>query len=159
MVLSISVVVLIFVNAVKELKRFREWMRLFNKRTVNPAVLKSAGQRGNIYSVVHHIGQRPGTPYTTPVAAGPTADGFVIPLPYGKNVDWCRHVVAAGRCTIEYRGEHSTVGEPEVIDGVAAIAMLRPSRGLAWRALGINKDQSLRVEILASTMVSFLVAK
>lgn len=158
MVLSIYVVLLIFVIAVKELKRFRAWMRLFNKRTLNPAVLKSAGQRSNIYSVVHHLGRSSAKPYTTPVAAAPTSDGFVIPLPYGKNVDWCRNVVAAGRCTIECNGETYTVGEPEVIDGAAAIAMLRPSRGLVWRALRINKDQFLRVKILASTQETVIPA-
>jgi deazaflavin-dependent oxidoreductase (nitroreductase family) len=150
-VLSPYVVLLIFVIALKELKRFREWMRLFNKRTLNPAILKFAGQKGKIYSVVHHVGRRSGKSYTTPVAAALTADGFVIPLPYGKDVDWCRNVLAAGQCTIEHRGEHYTVGEPEVIDGATALTIIQPAERLVWRALGINKDQFLRVKMLAST--------
>ncbi len=158
MVLSLYVVLLIFVIALKELKQFREWMRLFNKRTLNPAVLKFAGQRGNIYSVVHHVGRRSGKSYTTPVVAASTADGFVIPLPYGKDVDWCRNILAAGRCIIEHRGEHYTVGEPEVIDGITALAMLQPARGLVWRALGINKDQFLRVKMLASIQETVIPA-
>ncbi len=151
MVLSSYVVLLIFVIAIKELKGFRDWVRLFNKKTLNPATLKAAGQRGNIYSIVHHVGRRSGTSYTTPVVAAPTSDGFVIPLPYGKDVDWCCNVLAAGQCTIECHGEHYAVGEPELIDGATALAMLRPSRGLLWRALGINQAQFLRVKIIART--------
>jgi len=151
LVLSLYGTVWLFVIAVKELKGFRAWMRLFNKRTLNPATLKAAGQRGNVYSVVHHVGRRSGTAYTTPVVAALTSDGFVIPLPYGQDVDWCRNVLAAGHCTIECHGERYEVSEPEVIDGAIALALLRPPRGLLWRALGMNTAPFLRVRMLAGT--------
>jgi len=200
LVLSLYGALLLFVIAVKELKGFRAWMRLFNKRTLNPATLKAAGQRGNIYSVVHHVGRRSGTAYTTPVAAAltsdgfviplpygkdvdwcrnvlaagrctmessgelfevsepETSDGFVIPLPYGKDVDWCRNVLAAGRCTMESSGELFEVSEPEVIDGATALALLRPPRGLLWRALGMHTAPFLRVRMLAGTQDPVLSA-
>src|SRR5581483_3016652 len=64
----------------------------FNKHTLNPTTLKSAGHRTSIYAAVKHVGRRSGRIYTTPVVAKPLGDGFVIPLPYEASVDWCRNV-------------------------------------------------------------------
>ena len=45
-------------------------------------------------AVIHHQGRHSGRAFTTPLAARPTADGFVIPLTFGEKVGWIRDVVA-----------------------------------------------------------------
>jgi hypothetical protein len=54
-------------------------------RVLNPLILTVAGRRHMaLAAVVHHRGRRSGRAYATPVGAGPTTDGFVIPLTFGE---------------------------------------------------------------------------
>ena len=46
-------------------------------------------------AVVHHVGRTSGRPYRTPVVAFSSALGFVIPMTYGRDVDWARNTVSA----------------------------------------------------------------
>jgi deazaflavin-dependent oxidoreductase (nitroreductase family) len=121
----------LFLIALQKFRVFREWERRFNKRTLNPAVLNLAGRSSSLYAVVHHVGRRSGRTYATPVRVRPTPEGFIIPLPYGRDVDWCRNILAAGRCTISWHGNDYPVGEPEVIDLATAVSLV-PLPG--WRA-------------------------
>jgi deazaflavin-dependent oxidoreductase (nitroreductase family) len=129
--LGLALLLLLFLIALQKQRAFRDWVRHFNKRTLNPAVLNFAGRPWSPYAVVHHVGRRSGRMYSTPVNVRPTPEGFVIPLPYGSNVDWCRNVLAAGHCTISWNGNDYPVGEPEVID-VATVLSLVPLP--KWRA-------------------------
>ncbi len=130
--LGLAFLLVIFLIAVHKRRAFREWMRHFNKRTLNPAVLNFAGRPRAPYAVVHHVGRRSGRTYATPVSARPTPEGFVIPLPYGSNVDWCRNVLAAGHCTISWNGNDYPVGEPEVIDLATAVPLVPLPRWRVW---------------------------
>jgi len=67
-------------------------VRRIRKGIINPAMLLLAGRRHWYGAALHHIGRRSDRPYTTPVVAEPAADGFVIPLPYGTDVDWLRNI-------------------------------------------------------------------
>src|ERR1051326_9185889 len=79
-------------------------------RHLNPCMLSLARSgRVPMVAVIHHRGRRSGRAYTTPLAARKTKDGFVIPLTFGKQVDWFRNVQAAGGCTI--RSEERRVGK------------------------------------------------
>ena len=138
---------LILLIAIRDFRSFRDRIRQFNKRTLNPAILTFAGRPHRYYAVVHHVGRRTGHSYYTPVVAEQTADGFVIPLPYGKQVDWCRNVLDAGRCAIQWNGCDYTVGEPELIDAATAFPMMAPLRRLTLRVLG--DVQFLKVKRLA----------
>jgi hypothetical protein len=66
-------------------------------RVANPLVLRLAGRRYAPIAVVRHAGRRSGRRYATPVVAFPTHGGFVISLPYGSGVSWCRNVLAGAR--------------------------------------------------------------
>lgn len=79
-------------------------VRKFNKRVLNPLMLRMAGSKHWYAAVVEHTGRRSGKQYATPVAAEQTPDGFIIPLPYGVGVDWLRNVLAAGHATIRADG-------------------------------------------------------
>jgi deazaflavin-dependent oxidoreductase (nitroreductase family) len=148
LVLLVTFLAVIFVTALREFTAFRERVRQFNKRTLNPAVLTFAGHSGKPYAVIHHVGRRAGHPYATPVVADPTPDGFLIPLPYGADTDWCRNVLVAGQTTLEREGNEYTVTEPEVIDAAIAWPMLPPANRRAFQMLGIK--QFLKVRCLSA---------
>lgn len=138
--------IIAFVTAIRELGVVRDRVRQFNKNILNPVVLKGAGRSLRFYAVVRHVGRRSGRSYSTPVVAEPTADGFVIMLPYGRQVDWCRNVMAAGGGTILWRGQEYAVGAPELIDGETALELLPSSKRFSLRMLRI--PQSLKVKKL-----------
>lgn len=75
----------------------RQRIRRFNRRALNPLTLRVVGNRTRVYAALHHTGRRSGRVYTTPVVAEPLNYGFIIPLPYGTDVDWLQNVLAAGR--------------------------------------------------------------
>jgi hypothetical protein len=124
-------------------------VRQFNKRILNPVVLRRVVRAHAAYpAVVHHLGRRSGHSYSTPVAAEPTSSGFVIPLPYGIEADWCRNVLAVGTSTIERRGVTYTVGDPELIEVSEALAELPLQSRLIYQLVGIK--HFLRVRTLAA---------
>ena len=118
-------------------RRIRDIIRQFNKKIYNPMIMRFAGRR--LYAVIHHIGRRSGKPYATPVVAEQTTRGFVIPLPYGPDVDWCRNILAAGHCAIQYRGTIYRVDSPEVVDAKSALPVFPIGMQLSFRLFGIKQ--------------------
>jgi deazaflavin-dependent oxidoreductase (nitroreductase family) len=102
-------------------RRLRDRIRHFNKRTFNPWILKSAGGDRSPFAVVGHLGRRSGMAYATPVIVRPVKDGFVFALTYGPDVDWYRNILAAGRCTLRWRGTAYTLEQPETLLPEAAL--------------------------------------
>jgi len=41
-----------------------------------------------------------GKPYQTTLGATAYGDGFVLPLVYGRQCDWCQNALAAGKATL-----------------------------------------------------------
>jgi deazaflavin-dependent oxidoreductase (nitroreductase family) len=120
--------------------RVRDKIRLLNKRVLNPHMMKLAGRRHWYAAVIRHRGRRSGREYTTPVVAVPAAgDAFVIPLPYGEEVDWLKNLLAAGQATIEAKGETYDVFEPEVIAAAEAFLLLDERHRRPWRQFGIER--------------------
>jgi deazaflavin-dependent oxidoreductase (nitroreductase family) len=156
MYLGLVLLVLVFIIALRELRSFRDRVRQFNKKYLNPSTLTFAGRPRSPYAILHHVGRRSGHSYTTPVVADPIPDGFVIPLPYGADTDWCRNVLAAGRCTIKWNGSEYAAGEPEMIDSTG-LSTLPPRRRLAWRLLGMNQFLKVRRLVEVPQVVSAAV--
>jgi deazaflavin-dependent oxidoreductase (nitroreductase family) len=71
-------------------------------------------------AVVHHVGRRSGRHYRTPVVAFPTAKGFVIPMIYGRDVDWGRNIKEAHGCELQRVGRRFRLRNPRIVDGDAA---------------------------------------
>lgn len=137
LLLSVAVLLgLIFFIALRKFRSLRDGVRQFNKHILNPAVLTFAGRRYGYYAVVCHIGRHSGQVYSTPVVAIPIVNGFIISLPYGGEVDWCRNVLAAGRCTIQWNGYNYVVREPELINATAALPGITPLGWFTLRLLG-----------------------
>lgn len=87
-------------------------------------------RRFAIFAVIQHEGRRSGRPYETIVAARRIADGFVISLAFGDQVDWFRNVHAAGLCVVRWDGiEHPEV-RPERIDSATARSVFHPIQRL-----------------------------
>ena len=95
-------------------------IKVSNKYILNPLMLRLAGRKGFYAAALHHVGRKSGNPYATPVRADPTPDGFVIPLPYGTNLDWLKNVRAAGSAELARGGTVVLVDRPEVITAAAA---------------------------------------
>ena len=87
-------------------------MRFLNKRVFNRLTLKFAGSSHSPISVIRHIGRRTGRTYETPVLMQPSGHHFVFALPYGRDVDWYRNVLAARRGTVIWHGKEYAVENP-----------------------------------------------
>ena len=111
----------------------------------NPFILKYGGSRRlPMISVIQHKGRRSGRSFSTPLAARPTANGFVIPLTFGEQADWIRNVQAAGGCTIRWKGTTYTVIEPEIVDWAEVRASFYPAERVLVPLIGIRRFVRLR---------------
>ncbi|UPV99706.1 nitroreductase/quinone reductase family protein [Halorussus gelatinilyticus] len=125
-------------------RRVQDRVRGFNKRLLNPFTMRFAGRRLVPYGLVRHVGRRSGRRYDTPVLVSEVGDRFVVPLPYGTDVDWYRNVRAADECVVVYDGTAYRTERPRLVDP-AAVPEAFPSwqEGLI-RAAG--SEQYLRME-------------
>jgi deazaflavin-dependent oxidoreductase (nitroreductase family) len=90
-------------------------------RATAPVVRVLAGRRWlPIWGVVHHRGRVSGRELAVPVAITTAPGLFVINLPWGAHTNWVRNVLAAGHCTIRWRGADHKADEPRIIDAAAA---------------------------------------
>lgn len=109
-------------------------MRRVNREFTNPLVRTFAGVVPPL-AVVDHVGRKSGRSYRTPVLAFRLAQGYVTPLPYGIDTDWCLNVLKAGECTLETTGRKATLTNPRVVEAEVALpllpALLRPGLRLA----------------------------
>jgi deazaflavin-dependent oxidoreductase (nitroreductase family) len=110
------------------------FMRRVNRTVTNPLMGLFAGYVPP-FAIVHHVGRRSKRRYRTPVVAFPTGRGYVTPLPYGTDTDWCLNVLHARRCTLESAGRQVEMENPRILKSAAALkdfpALLRPALRLA----------------------------
>jgi deazaflavin-dependent oxidoreductase (nitroreductase family) len=71
-------------------------------------------------AVLRHVGRKSGKQYRTPVVAFRSAAGFVVPMTYGRDVDWARNIVSAGECEIVQAGQRARVHNPRIVGFKAA---------------------------------------
>ena len=110
------------------------------RRLLNPAMAKVAGKRRTRrFAVLQHRGRRSGRVYETPVVVRPTADGFIVPLPFGEQADWFRNVRAAGECIIRWNGVDYPVVEPQVVDWATARPAFHRLERMQVPLLGIRQ--------------------
>lgn len=113
-------------------------------RRINRFVVKVAG-RGRVGPLarVRHRGRRSGRQYTAPVIARADADGFVIPLFFGPDADWCRNVLAAQGCEIDWHSATHSVNRPRMVPAESVRARVRsgfpPHERLFFKAAGIGQ--------------------
>jgi deazaflavin-dependent oxidoreductase (nitroreductase family) len=111
-------------------------MRVF--RWYNRARLKHAGSERSVTAIVTHVGRRSGRTYETPLGAAPYGDGFVLVIFFGSDTDWCRNVMAAGTCTLTWKGHTYQLERPEIISGPDVLHAWPMWERIALRAEGIK---------------------
>lgn len=114
---------LLGVSPLLRVKWFSDRIRRFTK-TANGPMRRIAGTRlGMLYfnlAALHHVGRRSGRTYVTPLSAYRLGDGFVLGVAYPE-VDWCRNVLAAGKCTLTWNGKEHALERPELISAAEAM--------------------------------------
>lgn len=100
-------------------------IRAFNKHILNPLLGRVARSAHGPFALVRHVGRKSGKLYETTIIVFPAADGFVIALTYGPEVDWYRNVLAAGRCEILWHQQTYAIERITPITRAAAQPLLR----------------------------------
>ncbi len=127
-------------------------IKRFNKRVLNPAMMRRAGRQHWYSSVVHHRGRTSGKEYATPIWAVRVGDAFYIPLPYGTDVDWVRNIQAAESCVVESDGVRYATTMPEIVPASEAAPRLPTRRRLTFGLYGVVAY--LRLTIAATEATS-----
>ena len=104
----------------------------FNRRVTNRLTRHIAWWAPG-FAIVTHVGRRSGRTYRTPVNVFRDGDRYVFALTYGRDADWVRNVLAAGRCEIRTRGRTVRLEQTRAVhrrDAVvrAAAGARRPAR-------------------------------
>ena len=103
-----------------------------------PIARRMAGTRVfPLWGIVRHTGRTSGKTYATPVVVRPTADGFLIPLPFGDATQWAKNLFAGGG-SIRFAGREYQIDEPRIIDLETASAHLPLPIRFASRRLGLR---------------------
>lgn len=118
-------------------------VRRFNRDVTNKLQRSSAGTPGAFASVIRHEGRTSGSRYETPIVPFPTDDGFVISLPYGRDVDWLRNVLAKGSAVLVSDGHTYDVDQPVVLATADARDLFPASEQRTHRLFGV--EHCLRV--------------
>ena len=114
------------------------FLRRFTKHVMNPVTLRRAGGSKSPYAALHHVGRTSNRLYVTPLVAEPMEEGFVIPLPYGEDTDWCRNLVGAGKGTLDLKGETFLILNPRVVSMASVREQVRAAQVRSWTRLGLR---------------------
>jgi deazaflavin-dependent oxidoreductase (nitroreductase family) len=98
----------------------RGWFKKF-LTTYNGMARKISGTPRSSWGLLTHVGHRTGRVYQTSLGTNPYRDGFLLPLGYGPQTDWYRNLMAAGVCTLAWRGRTYQLERPKLISGPEAI--------------------------------------
>jgi hypothetical protein len=116
----------------------RDLIRKFNRRVLNPIMLKRAGKGSWYASVMETTGRMSGRTYKTPIVAEPVVGGFVIPLPYGEDIDWLKNARASHRAVLHHHDVGYLLDRFDTIGGLDAAPLLTDRHRRAYRLTGVD---------------------
>ncbi len=92
-----------------------DWYRRLVRRT-NPIAYRVGlvGRRRSPLASIEYVGRKSGTLRRTPVWAFVTSDHALVGLPYGRDANWVRNVMASGHCRMQVHGQVYELDEPQV---------------------------------------------
>jgi deazaflavin-dependent oxidoreductase (nitroreductase family) len=90
------------------------FLRRVNRVVTNP-VMRTFAWLTPPLAVLHHVGRRSGRSYRAPVLAFRSEKGFVIPMPYGRDVGWAKNLRAAHRCELVQGGRRWQLRNPRIV--------------------------------------------
>jgi deazaflavin-dependent oxidoreductase (nitroreductase family) len=95
--------------------RFRKrWVAAFNLSVTNRITSRFAARLPG-FGILTHIGRKSGKVYRTPVNVFRVPEGFLIALTYGRDSEWVKNVVAAGKCELMTRGVLYELFAPTIV--------------------------------------------
>ena len=125
-------------------QRLRKQLLVVLKHTLNPLTSRLARSPFGPFSIVRHVGRRSGKVYETPIIVSRVEDGFMIELTYGPDVDWHKNVLAAGGCTLVWRGQEYAITNIEPVDTETGMAAFPPQQRRVLRLLRRTHFEKLR---------------
>ena len=89
----------------------------FNRMVTN----RTIGRLANVLKIptfgyVIHVGRKSGKVHRTPVNVFRIRDGFLFGLTYGRDTEWVKNVLAAGRCAVETSGRVYELVDPAFVN-------------------------------------------
>lgn len=127
------------------IQQLRRGLLVVLKHTLNPLTRRLARSGVGPFSLVRHVGRRSGKLYETPIIVAPVEGGFVIELTYGPDVDWHKNVLAAGGCTIVWRGREYAIDAIEPLAAASGLAAFSPAQRAILRLLRRRHFERLRI--------------
>ena len=113
-----------------------DFMRHVNRVFTNPIMGPLARVLPPL-AVIHHVGRKSGRSNRTPVVAFRSGGRFVVPMTYGRDVDWARNIVNAHGCQIEQMGRRFTASNARVVDFETAAPELPGAVRAAFRSANL----------------------
>ena len=114
-------------------------------RPFGPVARRLAGARlFPLWAILRHTGRTSGTTYATPIVALRTADGFIIPLPFGDATQWAKNLHAAGGGSIRFAGREYQVTDPRVVEREAPASQLPRAVRFVARRVGLRHFVTVR---------------
>ncbi len=129
----------------------RDRIKGFNRQWFNPWMLLLAGHRSWPVARLEHRGRRSGRMRATPLLAWPVHGGFMIPMPYGADVDWAMNLEGSGEGILQHQGLRYRVGNPRIASALETLHALPPPIGRAITTVGMR--YVMMVEVLPSLTV------
>lgn len=126
-------------------QQLRKGLLIFLKYVLNPLTRRLARSSFGPFAIVQHVGRRSGKLYETPIIVSPVEDGFVIELTYGHDVDWHKNVLAAGGCTVVWRGNVYAIHKIEPLESEIGRAAFPPPQQLILRFLGRKHFEKMKL--------------
>jgi deazaflavin-dependent oxidoreductase (nitroreductase family) len=97
-----------------------------------------------LWAVLRHRGRKSGRDYAVTVGVRATADGYFIALPFGERTQWVHNVMAAGGCTLRWRGTDIVLADPTIVLADEAAFAFPPALRWMMRAAGAHDVLRLR---------------
>lgn len=123
-----------------------------NRVALNRVVRKVAPHTPFL-GLLTHRGRRSGREFTIPVnvfeVASGGAAGIRLALTYGPGTDWVKNVLAAGGCTLRFRGRTLELTGPRLVHDPARTGMPRLVRFVLAR-LGV--EEFLDLDVVPATI-------
>ena len=112
----------------------------FAARLSKPFGRLVAGRRFlTIWAMVEYRGRKSGKLYHTPLAVHRTAEGFVFPIPFGRETQWPKNVIAAGGCSVRWNGRTFRVVDPEIVGPDIGLPAFNPVQRAVLRAIRTDR--------------------
>ena len=111
---AIIIIIAIAVTGILMMRFRKRWLAKINIAFTNRITGLFAGWLPS-FGILTHVGRKSGRVYRTPVNVFRVPDGFLIALTYGRDSEWVKNVLAAGKCQLETRRMVYQLSSPTVV--------------------------------------------